>query len=363
MPRKRDKSKAAARTCLGTGLVTLDMVTNGDPDEVPRSWAGGSCGNVLTILAYFGWRSYPVARLGRDMAAKTIAEDMRKHKVDLRYVSYDKAVHTPIILQRILTSPDGSPTHRFYWVCPNCGKWLPRYRPLLLRRARALADDVPKISWFYFDRVSAATLYLAEKARAQGALVVFEPTNIKEDEQFEKAISACDVLKYSNERAKDRVKSTYESSAQMVIETLGVEGLRYRLRRNGKCGKWKLLPAFRVADLKDAAGAGDWCTAGMMDMLSKEKGTPLRRVSEKKIVAALRYGQALGALNCAFEGARGAMYGLNKKQFGREIQAILNRKAASTSFVDSLSPKVKETVKCVCPACQAAAKRHKRKRG
>jgi fructokinase len=216
---------------------------------------------------------------------------------------------------------------------------------------------------FYFDRVSAAALYLAEKARDQGALVVFEPTSIKEDKQFKKALYACDVLKYSNERTKHVAKFIYESPAQLVIETLGAEGLRYRLRRNGICGKLKLLRAFRVANLKDTAGAGDWCTAGMLDMLSREGEIPLKHVSEKKIVNAIRYGQAMSALNCTFEGARGAMYGLDKKQFDKEVQKILERKRVSSSIVDNFSTKAKKTAQYVCPTCQALAKRRKGRKG
>lgn len=357
MPKKKTP------TCVGTGLIALDMVINGDRNESPRLWTGGSCGNVLTILAYLGWHSYPVVRFRDDKAAKTIVKDMRRHKVNLQYIFYDTSVQTPIILQRILTSPDGNPTHRFYWVCPNCGNWLPRYRPVLLREVQGIGDDVPKMTCFYFDRVSAAALYLAEKARNQGALVVFEPTSIKDDKQFEKAMSACNILKYSNEHTKNFAKSTYESPAQLVIETLGAEGLRYRLRRKSIYDKWKLLPAFRVANLKDASGAGDWCTAGLLDMLSREGETPLKRVSEKKIVSALRYGQALSSLNCAFEGARGAMYGLDKKQFGKEVLEILDRKEARSSIVDTLSTKAKKTALCVCPACQAITKKRKGRKG
>ncbi len=361
MSKRSEMPQMPAPTCVGTGLIALDMVTNGDRGEAPRLWAGGSCGNVLTILAYLGWYSYPIARLGNDKAAKAITKDISKHGVDTRHITYDESIDTPIILQRILTAPDGNPTHRFYWVCPNCGNWLPRYRSVLLKQVQALVDGLPKMTCFYFDRVSAASLHLAEKARNQGALVVFEPTGIGEDEHFDKAISLCDVLKYSNERAKILAKSIYESSAQLVIETLGAEGLRYRLRRNGQCGEWKFLSAFHVVNLKDAAGAGDWCTAGLLDRLARENNPPFGRVGEGKIVRALRFGQALSALNCAFEGARGAMNHYNKKQFTAEVQAILERKEASASAPDSLSPEAKKAAQCVCPACQAAVKRPRRR--
>lgn len=358
MPKKKMRPRLA---CLGTGLIALDLVTNGDKDGTPRAWAGGSCGNVLTILSYLGWNSYPVARLGDDPAAKAVAKDMADHGVDLQYVSFDRSVHTPIILQRILVARDGHPIHRFSWICPNCGSWLPRYCPIRLKDVRPLSEAPPSMNCFYFDRVSPASLRLAETARQKGTLVVFEPTGMKDDPAFRKAIALCDVLKYSNERAKNSPETAYESQAKLVVETLGSEGLRFRLRRNEKCGQWKLIPAFHVRTLKDAAGAGDWCTAGLIHMLATSEA-PINRISEKKIAEALRYGQALSALNCGFEGARGVMYGVEKSRFGEEVQSILRRKESCSATAESIPPKTKKMARCVCPACLAATRSRNRNR-
>ena len=95
----------------------------------------------------------------------------------------------------------------------------------------------------------------------------------------------------------------------------------------------------------------------MVDMLAKENGVPLRCVNEKKIVDALRYGQALSALNCAFEGARGSMYGLNKERLAREVKGILARKEAETSVIDSVSHKANLAIRCVCPVCQQTTRK------
>ena len=48
----------------GSGPVTLDVACG--ESGGPGFFAGGSCGNVLTILSYPGWDSYPAARLGDD---------------------------------------------------------------------------------------------------------------------------------------------------------------------------------------------------------------------------------------------------------------------------------------------------------
>jgi sugar/nucleoside kinase (ribokinase family) len=63
---------------VGTGLVALDVVMNTDVHRPPRLWAGGTCGNVLTILRYLGWQAYPVARLNEDPPSKHLLRDLRK---------------------------------------------------------------------------------------------------------------------------------------------------------------------------------------------------------------------------------------------------------------------------------------------
>ena len=39
---------------VGTGLIALDVVIGPDPETPVRSWAGGTCGNVLSIWRISG---------------------------------------------------------------------------------------------------------------------------------------------------------------------------------------------------------------------------------------------------------------------------------------------------------------------
>ena len=94
--------------CVGTGLVALDIVFNGEASMPPRMWAGGSCGNVLTILSYLGWLTIPLIRLGQDDAADRILKDWQKFDVDCNFVELDKKVSTPIIVEQIRNSVDGN---------------------------------------------------------------------------------------------------------------------------------------------------------------------------------------------------------------------------------------------------------------
>ena len=40
------------RVVVGAGLVALDVVLDERTATPPRLWAGGTCGNVLSILAF-----------------------------------------------------------------------------------------------------------------------------------------------------------------------------------------------------------------------------------------------------------------------------------------------------------------------
>lgn len=340
--------------CTGTGLIALDVVINGDPNLNPKLWAGGSCGNVLTILSYLGWQSYPIARLGKDMAAREIKDDLQRFNVKLDFVENDKEINTPIIIEKIRKHRNGMPTHRFLWICPNCGRWLPRYRAILVKTARRLINKIPNGKLFYFDRVSPGALELANHAKNQGALVVFEPPSINNKDLFKKAVQLSHVIKYAYMRENCLEELFIKTPPTLIVKTLGAEGLRYRFMGNRRKlpKRWKSLPAFQVDNFRDAAGSGDWCTAGMLHLIGKSGTNGFKERSENFIVEALQFGQSLAALNCRFEGARGGMYVLSKEEFEKAIKDILKRHMRQDTFPESISEEASGLIRCICPNCQ-----------
>jgi len=66
------KAKEINPICIGAGLVALDVVINGNPKIPLKLFAGGSCGNVLTILSFLNWDAFPVARLKKKRCVKEI---------------------------------------------------------------------------------------------------------------------------------------------------------------------------------------------------------------------------------------------------------------------------------------------------
>src|SRR5688572_3975687 len=85
---------------------------------------------------------------------------------------------------------------------------------------------------------------------------------------------------------------------------------------------WQIVKAFEVGELRDAAGSGDWCTAGILHRLAQRGADGLLGAAKSELHAAFSFGQALAAWNCGFQGARGGMYAVEKKPFRKQVAQI-----------------------------------------
>ena len=345
MIRPMDLLSGHNASCWGVGFVAMDVV---DVDVEGNRFAavGGSCGNVMAILAWLGWMARPIARLGGDAVGDFIREELRGLGVDVTSLIKEKEARSPIVLQRFETESDGTRTHRFSLTCPGCGRWLPRYRPVTLAQSKSLAcgGDAPNV--FYFDRVSPASLRLAEMARSRGALVVFEPSSVDVELKFQKAVDVCHVLKYSQERMGHLPDLPYAASPALIVETRGEAGLRYRWKDH-----WSQLDAFPVENIVDAAGSGDWCTAMLIHRMGRMGAKPFTRSMGPAIEAALQDGQAAAAVNCSFRGARGAMQALTLDQLNDRL-SILGQDTPKKGFSKCANgPKLSGSPLHYCDQC------------
>lgn len=342
------KPATASSACIGVGFVAADIV-EGSVEEFVA--AGGSCGNVMAILAWFGWNAVPASRLGRDWAAKIVRKDLGDVGVDLANLSSEKSVQTPIVIQRFVKDRAGRRTHRFSLTCPECGGWLPRYRALTLGQADGLiaGSDAPQT--FYFDRVSPAALRIAQWAKDNGALIVFEPSSIGDERQFRKAVDVCHVLKYSHDRLGHLRDLGEAQSPRVVVETLAEEGLRVRWR-----GHWSELSAFEAPWFRDGAGSGDWCSAGLIHRLGTRGAVIFDTLQKPLLLAALRFGQALAAVNCGYEGARGAMMALSRDELANALTRLATRKPDFDPGENEPSGNETGIPKKICASCSAPKK-------
>ncbi|MBX3218968.1 MAG: hypothetical protein KF795_00535 [Labilithrix sp.] len=335
---------------VGTGLLALDVVLRGRSKRPVRWCAGGTCGNVLVALRYLGWKAVPIARLADDRARRVLEADLVRWGVDVRLIGVAPQGPTPIIVERILRNASGEPEHRFSWTCPCCGAWLPRYKPVLASAVASIAEEISRPAVFFFDRPSRSALVLAETYASKGTLIVFEPSANAEPALFDAAIEVADVIKYSDQRVA-AIPPSRSKKRRLEIQTLGAAGLRYRTTHGRRSGSWHVLPAIPASAVADTAGAGDWCTAGLLSRLGGGGRSALDDIAAKDLRDALRYGQALSSWNCGFEGARGGMYERSREEFAREVNAILAGDG-QTAVADSLEHDELE-LDMICPACPA----------
>jgi sugar/nucleoside kinase (ribokinase family) len=356
--KRRTTTPAPLRPCaVGSGLLALDVVVNVGSAEAPRCYSGGTCGNVLTILSYRGWHAAPVSRLAPGPAAERLLADLTDWKVSTEFISVQDGGSTPVIIERIARTAGGEPHHTFSWRCPGCGTHLPGYKPVLATVAEALTDKLPTAQVFFFDRVSRGVLRLAEASSKGGAVVAFEPSGVGDPDLFREAWSLAHVVKYSHERLRDiadlDLKRSEREGVLLEVETLGPGGLRYHSRLpKVKTSGWRELGAFTSKVFKDAAGSGDWCTAGILHRLARGGLRGLRATNAERLENALRYGQALACWNCGFEGARGGMYQVSRPTFERQVQKILQGGEVVPALPDEELAVAAKLLGCFCPACK-----------
>lgn len=325
---------------VGTGLVALDLVISADPQRPIQSWAGGTCGNVLSILAYMGWDAFPIARLNHDAAAARIAADLERWGVHLDFVHSEPTMSTPIIIQENHVSRAGVPKHKFTWTCPRCGNWLPSFRPITRSAVDNTLGAVEDADVFFLDRLSRAALTLAKHAADRGALVVFEPSGRSDPKLFDEALRIAHIVKYADQRLSDAGGTMSEDTATLLeVQTLGSRGLRFRHKIEGKASDWIELDAAAATDIVDTCGSGDWCTAGMLSRVGAAGRAGFATHGTDAISEALQYGQTLAAWNCGYEGARGGMYA--------DVDAVLQVATLAAHGGAHSEPSIAVN----CPAC------------
>lgn len=335
----------------GSGLISLDLVMNSNPDSPIYSWAGGTCGNVLAILGYLGWSAYPVARLNGDSASVRVKSDLLRWGVNLDFAEQEPKAATPIITQQITKDREGNVKHKFSMNCPKCGAWFPHFKSVTLKPAKDVAEKMFNPQVFFFDRVSPGALLLAEKCKELGGVVFFEPSAKSDEKNLVKALELADIIKYASDRFRDLI-SKYKIKKEYYIEiqTEGHLGLVYKASlKNFEIKSWKRINPYRVEKIKDSCGSGDWTTSGIIEKLCSRGISGLFDKSLEELEAGFAYGQALGAWNCQFEGARGGMYLVNRDVFTSEIKSIMQGERIPHPKDVCITDGVLRDV--VCPSC------------
>jgi sugar/nucleoside kinase (ribokinase family) len=341
---------------MGIGLVALDVVYGLDRQCAPYLYAGGTCGNVLAALSFFGWESYPIARIASDGAGSRVRADLRECGVRLDHVALSPAAATPVVIQRLRFNSEGRVVHGFSLRCPGCGGWLPRYRAVPRASVHDVAGSIRTSEVFFVDRLSPGAIVGAEAAYEGGALVYFEPSARCSRDLFERMMAVTHVLKYSHDRAADLSEMRPRRAAvPLEVETLGADGVRYRGTMFSGGWGWRHVSGFAVRQLRDTAGAGDWATAALIDFLGGAGAGGFEALPRDIVVEGLRTAQAYAAWACGFEGPRRGMYETPLDLAKKKISRILTTGAAEESAEPADCLATKNVFGTLCGSCAHGA--------
>jgi sugar/nucleoside kinase (ribokinase family) len=317
MKRTNTKVNPFRPSVAGMGLIALDVVISEGSE--PEYFAGGTCGNVLAILGYLGWRCFPISRHRHDQASEIISGDLSKWGVDLSFLHLEPLADTPIVVERLEKDVSGIPYHRFSFFCPGCNRRYPRFQPVPVKSLIDLSSKIKDSAVFFVDRVSASSLVAAKNAKENGAVVFFEPPSASDDKNFRSMLATASIIKYSHDRIDEL--EIPQGSVTLEIQTLGRGGLRFRTALGDFRNHWHHLDAEPKTGLVDSAGAGDWLSAGLIHVLCKSGSAGLLRSKRQTLLRAFTFGQSLAVWNCGFVGARGGMYGSRVGELGALVKS------------------------------------------
>lgn len=324
-------------TVLSSGYVALDVIVDGD---AMGHRAGGTAANVAANLTFLGWRSQLAALLGSDPAGGRLRGDLVHAGVGTDHVTAEPGAVTPVVVHEVLAT-----SHRFRFGCPECGRRFPRHRPVSVDHAERVTGSVyPDV--FFFDRVSASTLLMAQAVRERGGLVVFEPATRGREHQFSMALQLAHIVKLSADRLEvlqDRLAG-HREARQIHVLTNGGSGAAWRLGD----ADWRRVPGF-AANVVDAGGAGDWTTAALLAFMPTLQPEDVVTLNLDEV---LRISQAVAAISCGARGARGISQVMTREELLKAAGTLLEDFAPPAPPTNQLR-KSRRTASC--GACLAAA--------
>ena len=291
-------------TCLGVGTFPLDNLQkkNGKDVKTIYQHVGGTCGNVMSILAWMGWHTLPAARLDDSEAGLLIKADLESYGCDTRLVSNTPDGGTTIldIIHKI--GRDGKPKTAYMPHSPRGGRFV-NHRFWTLKQAQTLFDSLEEMpDVFFFDRCAPGNILLAQLFHERGVLVYYEPDE-PVDRNFLRAVAASNIVKFSDEKHPD-VSFTEGFTDKLFIQTMNEKGLRFKLRAEG----WITIPPEHNPHAVDGEGAGDWTTSAFINEMGHHHRLTFDRIHQPNVTHYLEEAQRLASMSVSYIGAKGLIH-------------------------------------------------------
>ena len=196
---------------------------------------GGTCGNIMCMLAHLGWLALPQVKLINTEEGQQIADSLKDYGCDLLYVTLiDKGGLSGMICTHRRSNKTGEHELGLRSYGPNGSQ----FRKVAELRVR---DEVPAFvnalfetpDVYFFDHSEAGPRKIAEELRKRGSLIYYECENSKDWKKFIKSVEVAAIVKFSDENVSD-LSFCNEYKDKLFIQTQGAKGLQFKLRE----GAW-----------------------------------------------------------------------------------------------------------------------------
>ena len=323
------------RTVIGSGIYMLDSIVVRDYPEWPLlcpftertviEEVGGTCGNVMCILSWLGWKAMPEVSLDDSPVGLKIASDLARYGCDLRHVTNTPGGGATVLRCTHKRDAEGNHTIAFRAKGPG-GSRFPR-RHFLRSRDEAPAfldklEEVPGV--YFFDNPAAGHRLIARTLRERGTLVYFEPSEIESKADLE-AVAASDIVKFSGTHVTD-LTFTDRFPDKLFIRTLGEDGLQFRLHG----GPWIHVDPVPVPDVVDWEGAGDWTSAAVLTQLAAAD-VPFEKLTDLTVHECLTAAQTIASQSVCFLSSKGLIHDADKTPSG-DAFGLLSAKDIRSNF-------------------------------
>ena len=273
-------------------------------ERVAVEEVGGTCGNVMCMMAHLGWKAFPQVSLDESAQGLKMAEDLRHYGCDTRFVTNDANGGATLLRCTHKLDKEGKHKISFYATATDGGRF-PKHHFL---RARDEApeflgalDFVPDV--YFFDVDAPGHRAIAKELRQRGSLVYFEPE--KTDRMtFYNCIELSDIIKFSNVNVPD-VSFVERYPGKLFIQTMGADGVRFFWK-----GQWTTVPPVPCENVVDWEGAGDWTTSAFLTNLLDDSYRPgdFSTLTTERIAEALAKAQAVASKSIGYLSSKGIIH-------------------------------------------------------
>ena len=288
------------KSIIGTGIFNLDIIVKREypqwplqrpfTEKVVLEEVGGTCGNVMSILAWMGWNVRPIACLDNSPEGLKITEDLKRYGCDCQYVTNTPGGGTTILRCTHKLDRDGKHVMSVRAGSPGGSRFPKRHFLRARDEAQVFLDQLIEMpSVFFFDDPAAGNRLLAKVLKERGAMVYFEPSKVSTNADLD-AVNASDIIKFSDENVPD-VSFVDDFPGKIFIQTMGAKGVRYKY----KSQPWEVVEALPVLNVVDTEGAGDCFTATFINAIA-EVGLTLSSIPSAISTAMANASRSVGYL-------------------------------------------------------------------